>query len=204
MFYPTSPVVIAVAADSVPLTVEPDALTQIVPNPGFSVIGCVALFHAHKYAEFAFILHDTMTIVKPIPADYTADIQFVYHFIQPGMGNESYSSQYAQLLSPADHDAMVKTQLGCFGPAFFIRHSAIERLGILPLVPKVTTKAHMEAMERVVAYLATKNGLLRSNFSICGHCIDFYNPPWSASMTFEELLQVDTPFSVLKVILGRA
>jgi hypothetical protein len=203
-FYPISKIVLAVAKDSLPLTIQPDENMEIVENPYFATIGCLSLFHRNKYAEFAFILHDSMTVVKPIEADYTSQIQFFYFFTQPGMANDYYHSGYAEILSPEDHRDMVQNQIiGCFGATMFIRHSAIERMGILPLIPKVTRKFHLDCMERIIAYLATKHGLLKPNHSICGACMDLGQQPWNGSMTLDEMLRAKTPYSVLKVILAR-
>lgn len=204
-FYPTTLVVIMPSKDTLPLPDIDDANVKIVPNPGFSTTGCLQSFYDNKYDESAFIIHDSMTVVKPIVYDNSTSVQFFYFFQQPGMGNEHYHRQYAELLTPEQHREMcLKQTIGCGSVCMYIRHDVIAKMHILDILPKVNTKPKHEAMERIFAYLTYKYASFNP-IPICReylheHC---YNVPWKKDMTFEEMLSLNADISVLKVMVQR-
>lgn len=204
-FYPETLVIIMPSKDSLPLPEFEDNNIRIVPNKGFSTTGCLQYLHESTPDDSAFIIHDSMTVVKPIVYDTNAPIQFFYYFTQPGMANDHYHPEYAHLLTPEQHADMVRNQIiGCGSVCMYIRREAIERLNILHILPKVQGKRQHEAMERIFAYLAQKHKLLNPT-PICREYLHhhMYSVPWKKDMTFEEMLDLNAEIPVLKVIVQR-
>jgi hypothetical protein len=201
--YSNTLVVIALASGTDPLVFHDDNVIQ-VRNPYFSTIGCLYLMYVHRYAEYAYILHDSMVVSALLPKP-TKDVSFIYTFHEPGMSVEHYRDNYRKILPPYDAFELERSQMyGCFGVSMGIRHSAIERLNILPLVSKITTKTDFCAMERVFAYLCRSQNIQHD--VLCGS-IFAETDPWAhpefAHMTLDELLDRKYNVCVIKSLVGR-
>lgn len=177
-FYPNTLVVLVTSKGTTLTTVQPDAVTHIVENPFYAIYGAIALFHTHRYADYAYVLHDSMAVVHPLP-EPTGDVRFLYSFDSSHYEHNHYSEAYKVLLPLDLIEDMVRTlPMACFGCACLIRYDAIKRMNLLELIPKVSSKYMLEAMERVFAYLAFKHRLVTDPLTICG---DIFNPsvcPW--------------------------
>ena len=201
--YTDSLIVIALAKNTNRITLEYENVIQ-VENPYFSTLGCIYLFYVNKYADYAYILHDSMIVNKPI-IESDKDISFIYSFDEPGMCNEIYADSYRKLLSPTQHYDMIKTQkTGCFGVSMGLHYRAIENIGILPVLAKVTTKNDFCAMERVFAYLCQ---LGRCEYDVLCGTIFNESDPWVhtelSTMTLDQILERNYTMCVIKSLVGR-
>ena len=203
-FHPTVPIVIAVARGST-LTHAFDEYTQVGENPHFSTWGCLYLFHHHRYANQAFVIHDSVVLTRPVePVDR---FQFVYHFNEPSLDRPKNDEGYARLLPADDYQPMLTTtRTGCFGNMMVLDHDLVEELEFLEYIPKIKTKYDFECMERIASYLAHKHGCTNTT-SMCG---DIFNPivdPWAhteyADVTLTEALAMNFPAVFLKAIIAR-
>jgi len=201
--YPTTRVIIALSKGTSPLVVDDPNIIQ-VDNPYFSTLGCIYLFYKHKYADYAFILHDSMVVNKPLPRT-DRDVSFIYYFYEPGMAAINYTGNYQKILTPYQHADMMRNQKnGCFGVSMGLKHSIIQNLNILHIIPTVTTKDDFCAMERIFAYLCDSNGV---NYdALCGSIFGPADPwvhPEFSTMTLEEILDRKYPMCVIKSMVGR-
>lgn len=202
--YPTTKVIIALAKGTYTLSID-DPNTIQVENPYFSTLGCIYLFYKNRYAESAYILHDSMVVTKPIPKS-NRDVSFLFCFHEPGMNAIQYNESYGKLLPIEQHFHMVQTSVaGCFGVAMKLNHSVIERLNILPVIPKVTTKTDFCAMERVFPYLC-KRANVRVE-ALCGNIYGGDSDPWQhpelITMTLEEIIAKNYSACIVKSLVGR-
>jgi hypothetical protein len=201
--YPETPIVLALSKETPPIKTDHVNVTQ-VENPYFSTLGCLSLFSTHKYADYAYILHDSMVLTKVLPPTTTL-VSFVYTFHEPGMEAHIYGQNYQKILSPEHYRRMVTTQTtGCFGVSVGIDHRVIESIGILPLLPKITTKNDFCATERIFAYLCDSNNVVYD--SLCG-TIFGEGDPWAhpelSTMTLDEILARNYTMCVVKSLVGR-
>jgi hypothetical protein len=202
--YPQEPIIIAVAKNSLPLTVLFDEYTQVTANPYFSVFGCLYLFYAHKYADQAWLLHDSVVLTREIPN--VSKFSFLYHFYEPSLDRPRNDEGYRRLLNFFEYSQMLSTtKNGCFGNMFIIDHNCIEELDILRFIPKINTKYDFECMERILYFLAIKNKYPTT--SLCG---DIFRPivnPWEtpeyANYTLDTVLQMNFPAIFFKSIIAR-
>ena len=202
--YPTAPVVIALAKGST-LSHVFDTHTQVVENPYFSTWGCLHLFHHNRYADQAFILHDSVVLTRPVePVDR---FQFIYHFNEPGLDRPRNDEGYARILPESERTSMLTTtKTGCFENMMALDHDLVEQLEFLDYIPKITTKYDFECMERITSYLAGKHGY-GTTTSMCG---DIFHPimdPWVhteyAWLTFADVQTLNFPAVFLKAIVAR-
>lgn len=202
--YPETKIVVVIAKNSIPVYVTPDEHTILETNPGFSVFGCLMLFNANKYADQAWILHDSIVLLKPVPN--VNKFAFVFHFNEPGLDIHRNNEGYRRLLSYIDYNDMVsRTKIGCFGNMFVIDHDEIKNIEILRYCRHVQTKYDFECMERIVGFLALKNGY--STVSVCGDIFDPVVDPWVhteyVDLTIEQCQALSFPTIILKAIIGR-
>lgn len=201
--YTDTLVVLALSKDTSPVKTDHVNVIQ-VNNPYFSTLGCISLFHAHAYADYAYIIHDSMVLINLLPPTNTL-VSFVYTFHEPGMEAHIYGQNYQTILSPEQCHRMITTQkTGCFGVSFGIDRSAIESIGILPLLPRITTKNDFCAMERVFAYLCDSNGVAYD--SLCGSIFGEGDPwahPELSTMTLDEILARNYTLCIVKSLVGR-
>lgn len=201
--YATTKIILALAKRTPRLHIDDPNLIQ-VENPYFSTLGCIYLFYKHKYADYAFILHDSMVVTKPIPRT-GCDVSFFYYFYEPGLATTNYFQNYQKILSPHQHrDMMQHQKTGCFGVAMGMNHSTIQKLDILTIIPIVTTKNDFCAMERIFAYLCASNNI---NYDVlCGSIFGIADPwkhPELTTMTLEEILERNYPMCIIKSLVGR-
>jgi hypothetical protein len=204
--YPTTLIVIVYAPGS-RISIPEDEHTRLEENPYFATMGALYLFYTRKYADYAYVIHDSMAILRPLPEPY-GSIRFLYYFKQCVRDHHTIMMDvYTDVLPPDDVFQLVQNlSIGCFGCAFLIHHSAIEKLGILDIIPKVKTKHQFEGMERVFAYLAVKHNLLTPDPAICG---DIFAPrvnPWAhgiGNLSLDELRRIDFPQPIFKCIASR-
>lgn len=201
--YPTTLIVIALAKDTSMLELD-DANILQVENPYFSTLGCIYLFYKYKYADYAYILHDSMVVNRSLPTS-SCDVSFFYTFHEPGMCAHIYGQNYQKILTAEQCHHMLRTQTqGCFGVSMGLRHSVIERLHILPLIEKIILKTDFCAMERIFAYLCESNGV--SYDVLCGSIFGDADPwahPELAHMTLEEILSRNYSLCIIKSLVGR-
>jgi hypothetical protein len=197
-------VVIALAKGS-HLNVTFDEHTQVVENPHFSTWGCLYLFHHHRYADQAFVIHDSVVLTRPVePVDR---FQFVYHFDEASLDRPRNDEGYARLLPRHDYIPMLtNTKTGCFGNMMVIDHDLVKTLEFLDYIPQIKTKYDFECMERITPYLADKHKL-PSTTSMCGNIFHPVADPWVhteyADITFDEVLAMNFPAVFLKAIVAR-
>lgn len=201
--YPDTLIVIALSKGTSQLNIS-DTNTIQVENPYFSTLGCIYLFYVHKYAEYAYILHDSMVVINIFPTPIKP-ISFIYTFNEPGMSANVYGQNYTKLLSPMQcHDMITKQRYGCFGVSMGLRHDIIEKLNIFQIIPRVVTKNDFCAMERIFAYLCKSNGIEYD--VICGDIFGETNP-WShpefASMSLHDIKSKNYKVCVVKSLVGR-
>lgn len=204
--YPETLVVIAYAPGS-SVSIPEDQYTRVVENPYYSTMGALYLFYTNKYADYAYVIHDSMAILRPLPEPY-GEFRFLFYFRECVRDHHGcLMDAYMQLLPPEDVDALVRTlPMGCFGVSFLIRHDAIEKLGVLDIIPKVKTKHQLEGMERILAYLSIKSGVLTEDPAICGSIFAPNVNPWQHSygtLSLEELRQLNLPQPIFKCVMGR-
>ena len=205
-FYPRTLIVVVYAPGS-RVSMPEDENLLLEENPYFATMGALYLFYTHKYADYAYVIHDSMAILRPLPEPY-GDVRFLYCFKHCVRDHHHVMMDvYTEVLPPDDVFQLVnRLSIGCFGTAFLIRHSAIEKLEILNIIPKVKTKHQLEGMERVFAYLAVKHNLLTPDPAICG---DIFAPnidPWAhgiGHLSLNELLRVNFPQPIFKCIVSR-
>lgn len=201
--YPVTKVIIALSKGTQSLSLDDPNIIQI-ENPYFSTLGCIYLFYKYKYADYAYILHDSMIVNDVIP-ESKCDISFFYSFFEPGMCSHIYHPNYQKLLSPHQYSEMLRIQkIGCFGVSMALKHSVIEKLGILDIIPKLTTKNDFCAMERIFAYLCTAGSIDYDVF--CGSIFGDADPwahPELSNMTLEEILHRKYKMCIIKSLVGR-
>jgi len=204
-FYPYELVVICVSKDSIPLTISGDANTRFIKNEYFGALGALFIYNQFKFDDRAIILHDSMVVTERLGIDTSAPAQCLYHFYEPGMETIHYEKSYRELLDHASYTDMVATQkFGCFGAVVHIYHSAIKYLNILPIIPRVKTRSHGEAMERILAYLMTKHKVGTPEKSLCGlYNKIIANQPESLTLSFEEVCRINKQGPIFKIILRR-
>jgi hypothetical protein len=198
--------VLAMANGSLPLSCAVDSNVQTVVNPYFSTLGCLWLFHKHRYATTAAIIHDSTVILGKLPA-LEKGVQFLYHFVEPSLDRERNQEGYQRLLTYLELHEMLSTHtFGCFGNMFYIHKDALEPSGLLRFVRAIKTKYDFECMERISAYVAKKSGLL-VGYSLCGSIFQPVANPWDhaeyATKTIDEFLADGFPFLLAKSIVGR-
>jgi hypothetical protein len=197
------PIILALAKGTQRIRADYPRIEQ-VENPYFSTMGCLYLFDKYRYADYAYILHDSMVVLSPLPAP-SSNVSFIYDFHEPGMETQHYQSNYRKLL-PADlcRD-MIETQTqGCFGAAMGLYHHAVSKTGILKLVMLVTTKNDFCAMERVFAYICRKSQV--GHNVLCGSIFGDANPwnhPEFETMSLPDLLSLGRKEYILKSLVGR-
>jgi hypothetical protein len=157
MFYPTAILVLVLASGTLPLDFQDPSILQ-VPNPYFSTLGCLYLFHVNKYTDYAIIMHDSMVVINPIPIKWHG-VSYLYDF--QGCIDLDYNDRsYRKMLTTEEYVQMTNTHTqGCFGLAIGIEHGTVEKCGILRFVPLVTTKVDLCAMERIFPYLCRTHGI---------------------------------------------
>lgn len=203
--YPNT-LIVLVTAQGTRLTLEANETTKLVENPFHSVYGAIYLFYLHRYADYAYVLHDSMTVVRPLPPPSGA-IRFLYSFPPHYFNHGYYMAAYKTLLSEDDIQEMMKTlPIACFGCACLIRHDAIEAMRLLDVIPNVSSKYTLEAMERVFAYLAFKHCLVTDPPTICGDIFEPTANPWGENKklqtaTLEQLRNF--PHCIFKSIVSR-
>jgi len=205
--YPTTKVVIAVAKNSLPLTIEKDSYTEILENPYFSTWGCLHLFNQNRYAEKAVIIHDSVVLLKEIP-ELNEGVMFIYHFMEPTLDRSRNDEGYNRLLPVLDRLKMFASHdFGCFGNMFYIHSNALESCGMLPFIPKIKTKYDFECMERISAYYCKKNKVLRPEISMCGIIQHWIADPWIhteyADKDVDYFKSINFPFVFAKSIIAR-
>jgi len=205
--YPTVKVVIAVARNSLPLTIEKDSYTEIVENPYFSTWGCLHLFNQNKYAEKALIIHDSVVLLKEIP-ELNQGVMFIYHFFEPTLDRPRNDEGYERLLPLVDRIRMFSTHdFGCFGNMMYIHHNALQASEMLPIIPEIKTKYDFECMERISAYYCKKNKILHPSISMCGIIFQAISDPWIHTeyndKSVEYFKSIDFPFVFAKSIIAR-
>jgi hypothetical protein len=204
--YTDETIVLAIAHNSLPLNAEVDANVLQVPNPFFSTFGCLALFHRYRYATTALILHDSAVVLGRLPP-LQAGLQSVYHFIEPSLDRPRNEEGYKRLLTVPEWIDMTRAHtLGCFGNMIYIHQDAIEASGILRFIPLIKTKYDFECMERILPYIAGKNGVLVGE-SMCGSIFHPIADPWAhteyATKTVDEFKRDGFPFVIGKCIVAR-
>lgn len=201
--YPVTKIIIALSKNTAQLSIEDPNTTQ-VENPYFSTLGCLYLFYKHKYADYAYILHDSMVVNTHIPRT-TSEVSFMYTFYEPGMCANIYHANYQKLLTPYQYSDMLQHQKnGCFGVSMGLTHSVIEKLKILDVIPNITTKNDFCATERIFAYLCDSNHIAYD--VLCGSIFGVADPwthPELASMTLEDILSRNYPLCIIKSLVGR-
>ena len=205
--YPTTKVVIAVAKNSLPLTIEKDSYTEILENPYFSTWGCLHLFNQNRYAEKAVIIHDSVVLLKEIP-ELNEGVMFIYHFMEPTLDRSRNDEGYNRLLPVLDRLKMFASHdFGCFGNMFYIHSNVLESCGMLPFIPKIKTKYDFECMERISAYYCKKNKVLRPEISMCGIIQHWIADPWIhteyADKDVDYFKSINFPFVFAKSIIAR-
>ena len=202
-FYPSTLIIIALSTGTNILEIDDPNIIQ-VKNPYFSTLGCIYLFHIHKYANYAYILHDSMTLTSILPPSKNS-ISFMYMFDEPGMSSNIYAENYKKILTPSQCYDMINNQkIGCFGVSMGLDQSIIENIGILELIPSVTTKTDFCAMERIFAYLCDSNGITYD--VLCGSIFGCANPwenPQLSTMSFDEIVSKNYGLCVIKTLVGR-
>lgn len=145
-----------------------------------------------------------MIVNTEIPASL-CDVSFMYTFHEPGMSVNHYHSNYQKLLTPNQYSDMVHHQKnGCFGVSMGLTHSVIEKLKILDMIPKITTKTDFCATERIFAYLCDSNHIEYD--VLCGSIFGVADPwahPEFATMTLEDILSMKYPMCIIKSLVGR-
>ena len=202
-FYPTTLVVLVKAAGT-DLTIEPDAYTRIEQNPYYAVFGSMYLFYTRHYAEYAYILHDSMVVLHPLPEPF-GGVRFIYSFGSVHFYYQEYTAAYERILTAEDVlDIKQNLPLGCLGAACLIRHDAIQQMGLLDLIPKISDKHMFEAMERVLPYLTFKHGLNTTPPTICGDAFNTNANPWTHGFhtaPLEQIHGISQP--ILKTLAAR-
>lgn len=201
--YPDTLIVIALSKGTSSMEIDGDNIIQ-VQNPYFSTLGCICLFHLNKYADYAYVIHDSMVITKQFPMT-SAPVSFIYSFDEPGMCSNIYMENYSKLLEPSECYAMVsKHRRGCFGVSMGLDHDIIGKLGVLPIIPNVTTKNDFCAMERIFSFLCASNRIQVE--VICGDIFGEANP-WKYSefstMSLNDILARNFDVCVVKSMVGR-
>lgn len=204
--YTEETIVLAIAHNSLPLKMEFDSNVLQVPNPFFSTLGCLALFHHHKYATTALILHDSTVVLGRLPTLQTG-LQLVYHFIEPSLDRPRNEEGYKRLLTFPEWQDMTRTHtFGCFGNMIYIHQDAVESSGLLRFSPLIKTKYDFECMERILAYISVKSGVLVGH-SLCGSIFHPRADPWVhteyATKTVEDFKREGFPFIIGKCIVAR-
>lgn len=199
----SDPIILALAKDTHHLHLEYPGIEQI-ENPYFSTMGCLYLFDKYHYADYAYILHDSMVVLSSLPAP-SSNVSFIYDFHEPGMETQHYQSNYQTLLSADLCRDMIETQeQGCFGAAMGLYHHAVSKTGILDIVGLVATKRDFCAMERVFAYMCRKSRV--GHNVLCGSIFGDANPwnhPEFETMSLTELLSLGRKEYILKSLVGR-
>ena len=192
--YPQAPIIVCLA----PGTVYENHEVKIVPNVGFSIFGCIRLWHEHKYAEYACILHDSTVLVKRLPEPEA--VRFLYHFDEPNLDRPQNDEGYQRLLSREEYCDMIRTHsFGCFGNMIY---GDIENTRcLLAYCDKVKTKYDFECMERIVAYILSRNATLLP--SVCGSIFDSIANPWVHPEYATRENFDDFPHAVAKTIVNR-
>jgi hypothetical protein len=196
--------VIAVSETSVWPELNVDEYTKLEKNPGFSVFGCLSLFEKYKYADQAWIIHDSVVLLRKLPI--IERFSFIYHFYEPSLDIPRNDAGYKRLLNSVEYAEMTTiTKHGCFGNMFAIDYEEIRKIDIQRFIPHIHTKYDFECMERIVGYLALKNGY--STLSVCGDIFDPIANPWShteyASLSLDRCIQLNFPEVFLKAIIAR-
>jgi len=203
--YPDTPIIIAKSPDTV-CDLPSGKNIRIEENPYYSTFGALYLFYKHRYADYAYILHDSMCITRQLP-DPTGDIRFLYWFGKKDIAHNHYRRGYEKLLPTTDVDRLMSTlSYGCFGCSFLIRHSCIEKTQLLDILPNVQTKYDFEAMERIVAYLSIKHGLIDPEIALCGDIFESRVNPWTNGLTYaslDDILRLKFPQPIFKSIVSR-
>lgn len=204
--YPEEPIILALASNSIELPSTYDVNVIQVANPYFSTLGCLELFHKHRYAETALILHDSTVLLGRLPP-LTKGLQFVYHFIEPSLDRIRNEEGYKRLLTyPEWKDMVTNHTFGCFGNMVYIRHDAIPTSGLLRFIPLIRTKYDFECMERVLAFIVSRSGVLVGH-SLCGNIFHPIADPWVhteyTTKTIEEFYEEKFPFIIAKCIVAR-
>jgi len=199
----TEPIILVLAPGTAAIQTDHPGIQQ-VENPYFGTLGCVYLFDRHRYADYAYILHDNMVVLSKLPFP-SSNVTFIYDFHEPGMETRHYQKNYEKLLPPSMCRDLIETQTqGCFGPAMGIYHHAVSKTGVLALVPLVTTKDDTCAMERVFAYICRKNQV--GHDVLCGSIFGDANP-WIhkefETMTLDELVSLNRKEYIIKSLAGR-
>lgn len=201
--YPSTPIIIALAKGTSPIATDDPHILQ-VENPYFSTLGCIYLLYRNNYAEYAYILHDSMVVNSLIP-ESSRDVSFIYSFHEPGMCAHIYHPNYQKLLSPSQYrDMLFNQKTGCFGVSMGMKLSVIERLGVLELAPKLTTKNDFCATERIFAYLCDSNHVEYD--VLCGSIFGDADPwahPELSNMSLEEILARNYRMCIIKSLVGR-
>lgn len=206
-FYPTTLIVIVAASGTV-LTIVSNEYTIVVRNPYFSTLGAMYLLHMNRYASHACILHDTMTLVKPLPT-CLSPLLFLYHFKDCIEEYHTlYINGYKNILPLSDVNRLILTlKYGCFGCACIIERSIIERIGLLNIIPRIKVKYDFECMERILAYIAIKHRVIPSELSLCGDIIQSVANPWRhpeySTFTNQDILSIGFPKIIFKSLCGR-
>lgn len=190
MFHPEARIIVALANGTPRLGFLDSAILQ-VPNPYFSMLGCLYLFHVNKYADYAFIIHDSMVVIKPIPITWHG-VSYIYDF-QGELDIDYNDKSYRRLLTAEEYNTLTNTHTqGCFGVTMGIEHKTVEKCGVLRFVPRVNSKVDVCAMERIFPYLCRINKIEVN--VLCN---------WKDGDMWNKLWKNDEPYLSLQDILRR-
>jgi hypothetical protein len=201
--YPDVAIVILLSSETSPLVFDDINIFQIT-NPYYGIMGCFYILDKYKCAEYAYIIHDTMVVLKELPTP-EKPVSFLYDFKEPTLSAEHYDISYKKLLSSDDYNSLFREKVnGCFGVTMGIQSKIIQQTGVLELLTKVSNKTDGCAMERVFSFLCKKNNIEYD--VLCGSIFGFmcpWNHPEFCKLTLQEILQHKYPTYILKCIVNR-
>jgi hypothetical protein len=202
-FYEKVSIIILLSDETNPIIFEDSNIFQI-KNPYKFTLGCLYILDKFKCAEYAYIIHDSMIINRILPPP-SKNVSFIYSFFEPGMMNNIYSESYKKILSYDDYTDLVTNHTeGCFGITMGIRCDIVTKIGVLDILTSVTTKEDGCAMERIFSFLCKKNNI--EHDVLCGDIFGDTDPwahPEFATMSLEEILNLNYPHYIIKAIINR-
>lgn len=145
--------------------------------PGKAEILPYYYFYTLRWADRAFVLHDTTFLQNRIEVDMVTDVRFLWHFTHK---NERRAQIYSMIVQGLDNNSALLRRFtrdqwdGCFGAQSVISLSFLDRLvtkyNLFRLFPLITDRSSRKALERVFAILCYEecHALVR-NPSFCGH-----------------------------------
>ena len=234
LIYPTAP--ITVVDDGSDARFPLDNLTENDPNvrqmtnafKGSGEVGTLRAFLTHGAAdEVAVVMHDSMVMRRPLPADQglgaKEGVRFLWHFDRYELMHlhaslavistmrEFNVSNSARLLVMLMY-GMNKNWTGCFGMAMVVRHSRLaklqERTGFFgsDVMEKLTNREMRQACERVLSILLhVVNEGSPPITSLCGSVFD-HPEAWGTRLSaapLGALLAVPYDSVFMKTWMGR-